>query len=64
MKVNQIYSLVNSTVSEVLGKEELLNEDLTNIVDVGKEVIDTNNIDNYTRKLVNHIGKVIFVNKK
>lgn len=64
MKVNQIYELVNSTVSEVLGKEDLLNEDLTNIVDVGKEVIDTNNIDNYTRKLVNHIGKVVFVNKK
>ena len=58
MKVNQIYSLVNSTVSEVLGKEELLNEDLTNIVDVGKEVIDSNNIDNYTRKLVNHMEKL------
>lgn len=64
MKVNQIYELVNSTVSEVLGKEDLLLEDLTNIVDVGKEVIDSNNIDNYTRKLVNHIGKVVFVNKK
>lgn len=64
MKVNQIYELVNSTVSEVLGKEDLLLEDLTNIVEVGKEVIDTNNIDNYTRKLVNHIGKVVFVNKK
>ena len=64
MKVTQIYELVNSTVSEVLGKEDLLLEDLTNIVDVGKEVINTNNIDNYTRKLVNHIGKVVFVNKK
>lgn len=64
MKVTQIYELVNSTVSEVLGKEDLLLEDLTNIVDVGKEVINTNNIDNYTRKLVNHIGKVVFVNRK
>lgn len=64
MKITQIYELVNSTVSEVLGKEDLLNEDLTNIVDVGKEVINTNNVDNYTRKLVNHIGKVVFVNRK
>ena len=64
MKVTQIYELVNETVGEILGKEDLLNEDLTNIVDVGKEIIDTDNIDNYTRKLVNHIGKVVFVNRK
>ena len=56
MKVNQIYDLVNSTVSEVLGKEEILNEDLTNIVDVGKEVIDR--IKTYSYLLHNGTDKI------
>lgn len=63
MKVEQIYKLVNSTVSEVTGKEDLLQEDLSNIVDVGKEIINTDNVDNYVKKLVNHIGKVVFVDR-
>ena len=63
MKVAQIYDLVNTTVGEVTGKTDLVNEDLTNIVDVGKEIIDTDNVDNYVKKLVNHIGKVVFSNK-
>ena len=60
MKVNQIYDLVNKTVEEVTGKSDLVQEDLSNVVDVGNEIISTDNIDNYVKKLVNHIGKVIF----
>lgn len=60
MKVSQIYELVNKTVEEVTGKSDLVQEDLSNVVDVGKEIISTDNIDNYVKKLVNHIGKVIF----
>lgn len=63
MQVSQIYSLVNSTTSEVLGKTELVNEDLSNLVDVGTEVFNQNAVDNYVKSLVNHIGKVIFVNR-
>lgn len=63
MKVTQIYDIVNNTVEEVLGREEVVQEDLSNIVDVGNEVIDSDNLDNYVRKLVNHIGKVVFVNR-
>lgn len=63
MKIAQVHSLVNTAVSEVLGKSELVLEDLTNVVDVGKEVIDSDNLDNYVKKLVNHIGKVIFVDR-
>ena len=63
MKVTQIYDLLNTTVTEVTGKSELVNEDLSNIVDIGKEIIDTDNVDNYVKKLVNHIGKVIFKNR-
>jgi len=63
MKVTQIADLLNSTMSEVLGKDVVVSEDLTNVVDLGKEVIDTDNLDNYVKKLVNHIGKVIFTNR-
>lgn len=63
MQVNQIYDLTNQITQEVLGKEGLVNEDLSNLVDIGDEVIGTNNVDNYVRSLVDRIGKVIFVNR-
>ena len=63
MKVTQIYEIVNATTGQVLGREDVVQEDLSNIVDVGKEIISTDNVDNYVKKLVNHIGKVIFDDK-
>lgn len=63
MEVKQIYSLMNDVTGEVIGKSDLLKEDLTNVVDVGNEVINANAIDKYVKSLVNHIGKVIFVNR-
>lgn len=63
MKMTQIYALVNSATQEVLGESTILSEDLTNLVDVGKEIVNTDNLDSYVKKLVNHIGKVVFVNR-
>lgn len=63
MDVKQIYTLINSVSGEVLGKTDLVTEDLTGIVDLGKEVFNQNAVDNYVKSLVNHIGKVIFVNR-
>ena len=63
MKVDQIYSLMNGVTSEVLGKTDIVKEDLSNVVDLGKEIFDNTNVDNYVKSLVNHIGKVIFVNR-
>ena len=63
MEVKQIYTLMNSVSQEVLGKTDLVQEDLTGIVDMGKEVFNQNAIDNYVKSLVNHIGKVVFVNR-
>ena len=60
MKITQIHELMNTTVQEVLGTETVVNEDLSNIVDIGNEIISTENVDNYVKKLVNHIGKVVF----
>lgn len=63
MDVTKIYKLINSVSDEVLGKTGIVSEDLTGIVDLGKEVFNQNAVDNYVKSLVNHIGKVIFVNR-
>lgn len=63
MDVKQIYDLMNTVTSEVLGKSDVVAEDLQNIVDVGTEIFNASAVDNYVKSLVNHIGKVIFVNR-
>lgn len=63
MEVKQIYTLINSVSKEVLGKTDIVQEDLTGIVDLGKEVFNQSAVDNYVKSLVNHIGKVIFVTR-
>ena len=63
MEVKQIYTLMNSVTSEILGKTDLLQEDLENVVDVGTEILNATAFDNYVKTLVNHIGKVVFVNR-
>ena len=63
MEVKQIYTLINSVSKEVLGNSELVSEDLTGLVDLGNEVFNQNAVDNYVKSLVNHIGKVVFVNR-
>lgn len=63
MEVKQIYTIINSVSSEVLGKTNLVKDDLTGIVDLGNEVFNQNAVDNYVKSLVNHIGKVVFVNR-
>lgn len=63
MKVEQIYEVVNEVTKEVLGQEGLVQEDLGNIVDVGVQLTDQHNIDNYVRSLPDHIGKVVLVNR-
>lgn len=63
MEVKQIFELMNSVSEEVLGKTDLVKEDLTGIVDMGTEVFNQNAIDNYVKSLVNQIGKVVFVNR-
>ena len=63
MKVTQLKDIVNSATSEVLGKSDVVNDDLSNLVDVGNEIFDTDNVDNYVKKLIDRIGQVIFVNR-
>lgn len=63
MEVKQIFTLINSVSGEVLGKTDIVQEDLTGVVDLGTQVFNANAVDNYVKSLVNHIGKVIFVNR-
>lgn len=63
MTVQQIYNLMNTVTSEIMGKSNVVKEDLSNVVDVGKELFSNTDVDNYVKSLVNHIGKVIFVNR-
>lgn len=64
MEVKQIYTLVNDITSEITGKTDIVKEDLSNTVDVGKELFSASDVDNYVKTLVNRIGKTVFVNRK
>lgn len=63
MKVSQVYELLNTVTSEILGDSAVVKEDLSNVVDLGVQIFDNTSVDNYVRSLVDHIGKVIFVNR-
>ena len=63
MDIKQVYQIANDITTEVLGKSDLLTEDLTNIVDVGKEIFDNVSYDKYVASLCDHIGRVVFVDR-
>lgn len=63
MQVKQIYEIMNTVTGEILGKTDVVAEDLSNIVDVGTELLSNTSVDNYVKKLVDRIGKVIFVTR-
>lgn len=61
MQVSQIFEIVNDALKQTDGKLPLLQEDLSNIIDVGNSIFNSNSFDNYVKKLVDRIGKVVFV---
>ena len=63
MEIKQVYQFVNDAVGEVIGDTALVEEDLSNVVDVGNAIFNASAFDAYVKSLVNHIGKVIFVNR-
>lgn len=60
MKVTQIKDLVNSSLKELNGSSVLLNEDLSNVIDVGTEIFDTDNVENFVKKLIDRVGSTVF----
>ena len=64
MEITQIAEIVNQTTAEVTGTEAASNIDLNDVVETGAEVLDNDKlIDNYVKTLIDHIGKVVFVNR-
>ena len=64
MDITQVATLVNSVNQEIIGSSAILEEDLSNVVDVGKAIFDATSYDKYVNALVDHIGRVIFVDRK
>lgn len=63
MKVEQIYSIINDITDEILGETAVVKEDLSNVVDIGKSIFDATSVDNYVNKLLDRIGRMVFVNQ-
>lgn len=63
MLVEQVYELLNQITGELTGKEDLVTNDLSNVVDVGTAIFDATSVDNYVKSLVNKVGKFIAVNR-
>ena len=64
MEVKQIYEIMNSITNEMLGESALVKEDLSNIVELGQQFENVVGLDNYVRRLPDHIGRVVFVNRR
>ena len=63
MEMKQVYQLANDVTTELLGKSDLLAEDLSNVVDLGKEIFDNVSYDHFCKSLVDRIGRTEFVNR-
>ena len=74
MKINQVAEALNGTsavkgiIDQATGKSAVVAEDLSNIVEIGKELAasDTfgaDNFDSFTRDLIDQVGKIMFVNR-
>lgn len=75
MKITQLAEILNGTLSttgildQVTGAEAVATEDLSNVVDLGKIVLDytgqsNTNFDSFMRNLIDQVGKVMFVDRK
>ena len=74
MKITQLADILNGTLSVVgineqqTGEKAVAAEDLSNIVDIGKSVLDYTgasnaNFDSFTRALIDQVGRVMFVDR-
>lgn len=63
MVVNQIAKLINEIAQETIGESAVVQEDLSNIIDVGKAIFDNTSVDNYAKAMIDRIGRVIYVDR-
>ncbi len=69
MLVKQIAEILNDLNAAMVGADTVFADDLSNIVDAGKAIIDYTdaangaNFDNFIEKLIDQVGRVIFVDR-
>lgn len=63
MKVTQIATILNEAQQEIIGEEAITTENLENVVDMGKQILGATDVDNYVRKLIDKVGRMIFVDR-
>ena len=63
MKITQAYEILNNITKEILGDTAVVNEDLSNIADVGTALFNASDVDPITKTLVNQVGRMVFVNR-
>lgn len=74
MKIKQLAEVLNGTLSttgiinQVTGKAVVVKEDLSDIVDIGKDVRNftgqsSTNFDSFMRNLIDQVGKIMFVDR-
>lgn len=64
MDIKQVATLMNGVTTEIIGEGAVVNEDLSNVVDIGKAIFDNTSYDHFVKTLVDHIGRVMFVDRK
>lgn len=63
MDVSQVADIVNGMTSELIGESAIQTEDLSNVVDMGNQIFDNTSYDKFVKSLIDHIGRVMFVNR-
>lgn len=63
MKITQVYELVNDLYKEFVGSEEVKTADMTNVVDMGKEVVDATDVEPLYKTIASKVGKTKFVDR-
>lgn len=66
MKIEQVHTLLNTVLQETLGETAVQVEDLQNVVALGtayENILANDAYDKYVGKLINHIGRVVFVDR-
>lgn len=63
MQVTQVYQILNTITQEILGDSAIVQEDLSNVVEIGESLQNVGGLDNYVRSLNDHIGRMVFVDR-
>lgn len=60
----QIAGIVNAMAAEYVGETTIVQEDLTNVVEVGQTIADAIGYDSFTNSIVDKIGETIMVSRE